>query len=69
MRLYLIANLNHANRTDREIREGINVQDILEKNLIPFSYGIPQAVWWWSREETDSSRTIFRYLQEIKPWK
>lgn len=62
MRLYQITNLNNDNRTDQEIREWVNVQDVLEKNLIPFSYGILQAVYEWSREKTDSSRTIFRYL-------
>lgn len=61
--------MNHDNRTNWEDREWIDVQDILEKNLTPFSYGILQAVWEWLGEETNSSRAIFRCLQEIKPWK
>ena len=61
--------MNHDNRTNWEDREWIDVQDILEKNLIPFSSRILQAVPKRSPKETGSSRTIFRYLQEIKPWK
>ena len=61
--------MNHDNRTNWEDREWIDVQNILEKNLIPFSSRILQAVPKWSPKETGGSRTIFRYLQEIKPWK
>lgn len=55
-----------ANRRNRENREAVNVQDILKKNLTPFSYGILQAVWEWLGEETNSSRAIFRCLQKPK---